>query len=633
MRSPRFLLLTATLVLGAGVAAAQVPVEPDTVVRAPAVPDSSATDRLLALEGQDLVKLDVMTRLGPTGLLPVGNRFVFTRDSIEWMAGRTVTELLADAAPVMIWRGGWRMRPELPSVQGRGPAAIEYFVDGLPWLPVGPDSTAVDPSLWSLELIDRMELERGPGGWRLHLFTRDHDRLAPRTRIAVATGDRGFAQYFAAFEKRYGSGLGLSLAADYTGVNTPSGGTGDANLTNGWARLSWQRSPRFGIRAQYLVQDVRRSRLVDPNAPEGSGGGGEDEEGGVPDDGTLDPGLFGTRSDLDFRISWRKRSDLTGLRVDALAARTQWSSDSVSHDIGTWGGVIGYRMPTWSAEFTGFHHTEWTSLDTRLALGWAPLRMVSTSLEGVHRKHDGERRESNYLTARVGAEIDPGLRVPVPFIGFRIPFALRLGATASTGERVQAPAITDMPTREFTDLEAMAALESSRLGIEARWSRTDSWQPLPLRAFRTIPGFAPLEETEWVAVSAHVKPTTWFTLATNYEHPLGGALPSGVPPHRAWSTATVSSRFLRNFPSGIFRLKVQGVLESWSPGVIGVDGDGVPIDQPGLTFIRGIIQLKIGPFSAYWDRVNFAAVRKGQIPGYQVMPLGSSYGIRWSFNN
>jgi hypothetical protein len=49
--------------------------------------------------------------------------------------------------------------------------------------------------------------------------------------------------------------------------------------------------------------------------------------------------------------------------------------------------------------------------------------------------------------------------------------------------------------------------------------------------------------------------------------------------------------------------------------------------------VRGIIQLKIGSFIAYWDRVNFQATRVGHVPGYPVLSLGQSYGVRWEFRN
>jgi hypothetical protein len=199
---------------------------------------------------------------------------------------------------------------------------------------------------------------------------------------------------------------------------------------------------------------------------------------------------------------------------------------------------------------------------------------------------------------------------------------------------VDAPQLAGLAAQSFADYELAAAIDAGRLlQAEARIRSTDAWQPLPYRPFAQVVGLARQPRTEWLLLKAQLKPTSWFTLASHYEHPLAGAMPDGVPPHHAWSTATINSRFLKNFPSGIFRLKVQGIVETWSPGVIGRDQDGAPIALPGLTFVRGIIQLRIGPFIAYWDRVNFQATRGGHVPGYPILSLGQSYGIRWDFLN
>ena len=76
---------------------------------------------------------------------------------------------------------------------------------------------------------------------------------------------------------------------------------------------------------------------------------------------------------------------------------------------------------------------------------------------------------------------------------------------------------------------------------------------------------------------------------------------------------------------------MQGIVESWSDGVVGRDLEGAPIAMPGRTFVRGNLQLKIGSFIAYYDRVNFRAVRAGSIPGYPIPSLASSFGVRWEF--
>jgi hypothetical protein len=608
--------LLVALLSAPGAVRAQDPVPPaadSAVVADTAGADSSATERLLAVEGQDRIRLRPMPQVTFGEVQPAGARIVLSRDSLDWAAARTVSELLAATANVYLWRGGWRVRPELPNYLGRGATSVEYLVDGRPWLPIGPDSLAVDPSLWSLEFFERVEIERDPARLRVHLYTRSHDRMAPRTEIAVATGDRGFARYLGAFEKRYPSGFGLTLAADYTGANAPDGGTGSASVTNGLVQLSYRPTTRLGAQLQVMVQAPIRDPLLDPQA----------------ESDTLDHGLEGTRTDAELRFSLRPANEVTGWRADAWAARTAWSGDTAAQVVGTFGAIVGYRRPTWSGELQALHHTEWTSLDARAALGWTPGRLITGAVEGVHQQHEDDRT-SNWATARLGIVLPRGSDL---LLGLSLPVGLRLGATVSHGNRVDVPSLVEVKPSSFTDYALTAALDAGRLTGEARWLSTDAWQPVPYRAFLGVPGFRGQPRTEWITASARFAPLSWFSIASHYEHPLGGSLPDGVPPHHAWTTATVTSRFLHNFPSGIFRLKVQGVLESWSPGVIGRDGEGAAIELPGLTFLRGIVQLQIGPFIAYWDRVNFQATRQGHVPGYPILSLGSSYGIRWAFSN
>ena len=212
-RAARAALLGALLCLPAALLAQDPPPPPVDSLAADSlavIRDSSSTDRLLAVAGQQEVRLAVMPRLAWSDLQPAGSRIVLNRDSIDWAPARTVSDLIAATAPVYLWRGGWLARPEVPNMFGRGAGSVSYVVDGLPWLPLGDDSTSVDPSLWSIDLLDRVEIERLPGQLRVYIYSRSHDRLAPRTRIGVSTGDRGFARYSASFERRWNSGIGLS---------------------------------------------------------------------------------------------------------------------------------------------------------------------------------------------------------------------------------------------------------------------------------------------------------------------------------------------------------------------------------------------------------------------------------------
>src|SRR5690606_26046351 len=174
------------LLLCPAVVAGQDPPPVDSLADSLAVrPDSTPTERLLAVEGRQDVRLATVPPVEWAGVQPAGSRIVLNRDAIDWSPSRTIGELVGARAPVFLWRGGWRGRREIPNYLGRGAASVEYEVDGLPWLALGPDSLAVDPSLWTLDMFERVEIERGPSRLKVHIYTRNYDRLAPRTKIGV----------------------------------------------------------------------------------------------------------------------------------------------------------------------------------------------------------------------------------------------------------------------------------------------------------------------------------------------------------------------------------------------------------------------------------------------------------------
>ena len=187
--------------------------------------------------------------------------------------------------------------------------------------------------------------------------------------------------------------------------------------------------------------------------------------------------------------------------------------------------------------------------------------------------------------------------------------------------------------RSFTDYSAALAFNRPRLGVDIGYVRNDAWHPIGFPEFRRVPLLGAQPVIEWASVHARLAVLGWLTLESRFDHPLNGVLPEGVPPRHSYSTATINSRFLRNFPSGIFRLKVQGIMESWSPGVAGRDTTGAAIALPGATFFRGIIQIQIGSFIVFWDRPNMRATKTGYVPGYRLPSLMGTYGVRWEFTN
>ncbi len=575
----------------------------DSIARAKSAADTlSTTDQLIKASGLIHIQLAPLPLIGAGALLAEGGRQVFSRDSIDWVASQTVGDLLALVPGVYLQRGGGFGRPEMPTYRGRGAGSVEFVLDGMPYRPVGHDTLAVDASLFSLGLLDRVEVEPSPSRLVVKLWTRRHDRQAPRTKVGLSAGDRSIAQYFASFERRYPNGWGTSLAADYFGINAPQGGTGASHVTNAFLQLGYLPTAHFGVQGQLMVQATSRDLFL---------------ADGTETLDTLTDALKGTRTDGQIRASWHADPSGLGSRVDLIAGRTTWSGDTVSRTIGSLGVIAGYRRPTWSAELTTWHQSQWTSLDSRLALGWSPVGRLSGSVELVEQRHTGDRN-SAWATAR---------------IGLRLPLGLVATGTMSDGHRVTIPSLLTDRVRGFTDYGASLGFAQRRIALDVGYVRNGAWQPVAFPEFRLVPQVGPQPLVEWASVHARLAPLGWLTLESRYDHPLNNYLPEGTPPHHAITTATINSRFLHNFPSGIFRMKLQGIMESWSPGVAGRDTSGTAIPLGGATYFRGIFQLQVGPFIAFYDRSNMRVSKAGYVPGYRLPSLMTRFGVRWEFDN
>ena len=565
---------------------------PDTV---------NTTERYLKEQAQLNVRVPVVPRLGVNGPRPPLTRIVFTRDSIEWGEAATVGDLLTQVPGVYLWRGGYIGRPELVNFQGRGASSVEYFLDGVPYLAAGIDSIAVDPALFSLELIDRMEVERWPGQLRVHLFTHQHDRLAPRSWLAIARGDNNFARYDASLERRFLSGFGFALAADYLSSPTASGVKSDYSNTQLWAQGSYHPTRWAGLQYQLIRSSPNRRPFVVQNA-------------GIDD--TIGPGYKASRTDAQFRLSLQQRTDELGPRADLIYARTGWEGAGVDQQVNQIGGYLSYRAPLLSLGGSAFYRTRWTPLDVRLTAGLSPIGPISASAELVHLRHFGGRA-SDYANLTAGLEPVRGLA---------------LTGMARIGKVVAAPSILTDPEQDVRDFQAGLGWNRARLGFEVSYARTSAFSPFSFADFPSVPGLAPAPETEWVTASVRLAPLKWITLESWYSDPRGIS-PDGVPPTLSRSTATLRSKFLRQFPSGIFDLKLQLTMDTWGRGTIGRDLVGNPIELHGATFFRSLIQFQLDKFSLYWDRGNLTSSKLTYVPGFAIPSLGSDFGVRWEFWN
>jgi hypothetical protein len=564
----------------------------------------NTTARFLKEQEQVSVRVPTLPLVGVEGPRPALTRIVFNRDSIEWGHAATVGDLLLQVPGVYLWRGGYIGRPEPVDYQARGNISAEYYLDGMPYVPMGIDTLAVDPALFSLSLLDRIEVERWPGQIRIYLFTRRHDRLAPRSRIAIARGDANFARYEASLERRFTNGLGFALAADYLSSPTVTVRSSNYSNTQLWAQGSYVPSPRVGLQYQLIRSGPNRRPFVVTDA-------------GVED--TIGPGYKATRTDAQVRLSLaggKRVAEGLGTRADLIYARSAWDGAGLDQQDNQIGGYLKLRTPAFTLGGSAFHRTRWTPLDTRADLGWNPLPPFTISAELIHQRHFGGRN-SDYADLAAGLQVARGLA---------------LTGTARVGKLVAAPAILTDSTQDVRDFQGTLAWSRARLGFQVSYSRTSGFTPFAYADFPRIVGFATTPATEWVTASVRLAPLQWITLESWYSDPREGS-PDGIPPTHSFSAATIRSKFLRQFPSGIFDLKLRLSVESWGRGTIGRDSLGGPLTLKGATFFRSLIQIQLDRFTIYWDRGNLTATKLTYVPGFRIPGYGSNFGVRWEFLN
>ncbi|MGE3526964.1 MAG: TonB-dependent receptor plug domain-containing protein [Gemmatimonadales bacterium] len=595
----RFAFLLLCSLLPAGFSSPVLAQIPDSLT-----PDSVQADtvdetaRFLEAERAARVPLNVLPLVGVGGPRAPLSRIVITRDTIDWGIAESVGDLLQRVPGVYLWRGGWFGRPEYPDYQGRGATSVEYYLDGLPYLPMGPDSLGTDPALFPLSFLERIEIDRWPGYLRVHLFTWRRDRLAARSRIGIASGDKSIARYIGSLERRFQNGLGFVVAGEYFDAPTGSGFASTHTNTHYRLQLGWVPSPKFGVQAQ----SIRMSPVRRPY------------ERAAGD--TIGAGQRGDRADEQVRVFYRPSGTELGLRTDLIYGHSRWRGSGVDQSFNQVGALASFRTPTADLGGSVFYRSRWTGLDARANAGWAGIRGFTLSGEIVYQRHD-ENRESRWTGAQAG------LALP---LGFTLAGAARLGKV------VAAPAVLTDSAQDLTDLSAHLGFHSRPVTLEIGIARTDAFRPFVPQPFLLIDSLRPPGRTDWLTVSGRIAPLQWLTIEGWYSDPMGASV-DGIPPTHSYVTGTIRSQFLRKFPSGIFDLKLQLGMEAWSSGTIGVDGTGTPIELGGATFFRSQVQIRLGRLIIFWDRINLNGEKRSFVPEYFVPRFGSTFGARWEFVN
>jgi hypothetical protein len=561
---------------------------------------ANQTERFLEALQSGRVQVPTLPALGAEGPRADGARIVFTSDSAEWSMAETLGDLVSMVPGAYLLRTGWLGASELPGYRGRGATSVEYYLDGLPYVAVGIDSVSIDPSTMALSLYERVEIEPWPALVRVFLYTRRHDRIAPRSLIGLGRGTNSLTAVEVQLEKRGLRGLGFGAAADYYNTGNLPGTSGDFyRNTQLWLQGSYLPNRHRGIVAQLVRVGPSRDDLTGST-------------------GAVARGLQGGRSDIMVRAFARRREDGLGPLAALTWGWTDFGGEAgLSQQIHVVTGSFAWRSPTLGATVSASWRSRWTPLDARVSAGWTPGAAVGLNVEGGFQLHDGDRR-----SAWVGAQASlRPLKQVVARGGFR------------AASLVQAPSLAAEQAQSLVDLSGSLAWEGRFLGVEAGLAQAGAFRALPFETL--LPVIASIDapaRTNWFTARGRLSPFPWVGIEAWYSTALDGA-PQGQPGEHLLAVGSIRSKFLRTFPSGAFDLKVQLGVERWGAGVLGRDGLGAEVVLPSQLYLQTRLEIGIQSFRVYVQRANLLGELSGYVPGFPIATRATIFGVRWGFWN
>ena len=594
----RSLVVVAACLAAAGRAGAQV----DTTARRhpPAARDTLALDSTR----RDTTARDTSARLlpvypapRPEGPLPRGTRYSFPVDSLVFSNVETLADLLAHVPGVYVARGGAFGQPEIVLYGGRGPAALEVYWDGVPYLPAGRDSIYLDPARVSLAPLERVDVVVLPAALRVYLVTARQASTAAATEIRVLTGDVSHAGYRGSFAKRWRSGVGLSLAGDWNTIaGYPNSATTAFSGVDLWLKADYVPTARGG--ASYEIVSSSWHRAAGPVT------------GFVRQE----------RRDAIFRFFLAHRDDGLGPRFDLALATTGVRRDTAVAARTLPQGIIQLAdaWPRAHASIALRFQDEHRPLQVEGRAAWSPVPPVSLA---------ADLRRASYDLSRAGTRAHLAA-------GLTLPLGLTARGDVAWSHDLQAPALGTDTLQRTTDLSGALRWDGRWAALELGGARRGAFAPRGgPTGLKSVDSLGPSPQANYVTAAASLRPVAGLTLSGWYWHPLQGHDADFEPPHHGRLSATFYSKFWRVYKSGDFALRGELAMESWSAGPGGRDSLGQALILPGATFVDWNLEVQVAGVTIFWMIRNNNLMRAGYVPGLDYPRRGQFYGVRWVFTN
>jgi hypothetical protein len=525
-------------------------------------------------------------------------------------SARTLSDLLSHVPGVYVARGGWYGAPEIVLYGGRGPASLEIYWDGMPMQPLGRDSVYLDPARIPLGPIERVDVIMLPATLQVFLVTSQYRPTAPRTQVGVVSGRQDIADYRAGYATRTRSGFGVTMLADWASIGTgqlgnttPPFGTSDI-----WVKADYV-PPGGRVGASFQVSSSSWHRA----SAEGVAGSGTTTIVGVD-------GWRQDRRDRLFRLFVAERDDGLGWRLT-----TALSTSAISHDT-----LVPRRNESLaSVEVSQTWRSANVSALARFGAagaprqyearaGWMPIRPITLA---------GTFRQSFYVGHRYGWRVNGTA-------GLTLPLGFSARAAVSWQEDAEAPLVTTDLMHRTLDVAGWVGFENRLISVEVGRGRRDPFAPLGFAVgIKSVDSLNPTPLTEFVAAHATLHIAPGVTLSGWYFDPVVGG-GDFEPPRHARVAATFYSKFLRVFKSGIFALRGEVAMESWSRSTLGgLDSAGAALGMTGSSFVDTQLEMQLAGVTLFWSVTNINIMRSSYVTGLGYPKSAQQYGARWFFTN
>lgn len=546
--------------------------------------------------------LPVIPAALPAGPLPFGDRYVFPHDSIVFSNVVTLSDLLNHIPGVYVVRGGFYGASEPIVYAGRGPAALEVYLDGVPYVPLGRDSVWLDPARIPLGPMERVDVVVLPGSLRVYLVTARQRSTFATSEVDVKTGQFSTSGYRGGFAKRWLSGLGIALGADYNNTDGADGTTSTPfNSVDVWLKGEYVPTGHYGAAYQVIASNWDRSSEHGPSTPDSIRAWKEQ------------------RADALFRAFYAERDDGLGFRAQAALSATTASVGSPAPDRSMWQDQFDFSetMPRASAGLTATLSDRTWPLRVDARASWMPLSWITLAADGRHSAYRGGR----HGTRGHGS------------VGVALPLGFSFRGDAAWAHDLQAPALRQDTVQTTLDVSGAVRWDSRFASLELGGARLDPYQSIGFAAgFPTVTALGPTPRTTVATVQASLHPYPGFTLSGWYYQPRQGG-GDFMPPNHARYSLTFDSKFWRVFRSGIFQLRAEYAAESWSRSSLGgMDSTGAhPLH--GATFTETNLEMRIAGVVVFWQIRNNNYMRATYLVGADYPKNAQVYGVRWTFNN